>query len=469
MKNEFKLIVFAGLMSIVMSCGKNDNGILNVSIDSTLKEGTEVKINTFDMVSLMPNSLAQTKVDSIGKGELKFAISTPTFGAFVVENSFYPNYLEPSYDLNVTVLNNSIKYTGIGADANNYLVKITSLISRIEGFGKKNIFELGKEDFISRIDSLEEEIKNFHNHFIDSTSLPKHIVNLFEKRNSTIILSRKQKYGRIHSMRYNTVVPQEFNMADKIPFDSTLLNIGMIEYAVALHVYMEIASLNPLVGSAEISKDASRVIQKKIRGSAYPSHLKEFMYAKNINECLIMGKPLVLDSVYSDFVKEYPKSKYLPLLKREFSKWLAISPGKLSPNFKGLTKDSTWISLKELKGKNVYVDVWATWCGPCIEEFPSAINLQKKYESNENIVFLYFSIDRNQKMWKDFLHNNPNLKGMHIVEVEGTEISIQESYIINAIPRYILINTEGIIVNSDAPRPSSKEIEIEINDLLSKE
>lgn len=116
----------------------------------------------------------------------------------------------------------------------------------------------------------------------------------------------------------------------------------------------------------------------------------------------------------------------------------------------------------------MYIDVWATWCGPCIAEFPKSKQLQKKFQNNSKVEFLYVSVDKNKEAWKKMLADDMNFKGIHIIQIEGHGESIWESYQISGIPRYILIDQNGDIVSSDAARPSSGEIEKEINDLLLK-
>ena len=81
---------------------------------------------------------------------------------------------------------------------------------------------------------------------------------------------------------------------------------------------------------------------------------------------------------------------------------------------------------------------------------------------------MYVSVDRDRVAWKKMLNEDPGFKGTHILEVKGSGIPIRKSYLIAGIPRYILIDKNGLIIDSDAPRPSSKEIEIELERLLAK-
>jgi len=150
-----------------------------------------------------------------------------------------------------------------------------------------------------------------------------------------------------------------------------------------------------------------------------------------------------------------------------------MGKGKTSPkfenyvDFKGGTK-----SLDSFKGKYVYIDVWATWCGPCIREIPSLKALEKEYH-NKNIQFVSISTDESrrsggsweaaEKKWRDFVKDK-QLSGVQLWA--GQDFSFQQAYQITGIPRFILIDTEGKIVDSNAPRPSDPRLKTLLNSIL---
>ena len=112
------------------------------------------------------------------------------------------------------------------------------------------------------------------------------------------------------------------------------------------------------------------------------------------------------------------------------------------------------VKLSSFKGSMVYVDVWATWCGPCIAEIPSLKKLQKDYE-DKDIVFLSVSVDTDRDAWIKMLTED-DLGGVHLWADGWSEIT--KSYAIFGIPRFMLIGKDGSMISVDAPRPSSDEI-----------
>jgi len=133
-------------------------------------------------------------------------------------------------------------------------------------------------------------------------------------------------------------------------------------------------------------------------------------------------------------------------------------------NFKGGTT-----SLSDLKGKYVYIDVWATWCGPCIAEIPSLKKVEKLYH-NKNIEFVSISIDErnrpnyNYKRWKEMIVEK-DLGGVQLFADNAWNSKFTKAYGIDSIPRFLLIDPDGNIVSGNAPRPSDQKL-IELFDSL---
>ncbi len=109
-----------------------------------------------------------------------------------------------------------------------------------------------------------------------------------------------------------------------------------------------------------------------------------------------------------------------------------------------------------LQGKFTYIDVWATWCGPCCKEIPFVEKLVEKYKGNDKVQFLSISIDQNEKAWKTKIEKDQPQWAQFIIQGE-VEAAFSKSWGISGIPRFIMINPDGTIFNADASRPSDAE------------
>lgn len=140
--------------------------------------------------------------------------------------------------------------------------------------------------------------------------------------------------------------------------------------------------------------------------------------------------------------------------------------GSISPTFTAYENfNGEKTSLADLKGKYVYVDVWATWCGPCKMEIPYLQEVEKKYH-DKNIAFVSISVDdpkRNgswekaNENWRKMVEEK-DLGGIQLFAPQGFQSEFITDYKINGIPRFILIDPDGTIVDASAPRPSSKAL-----------
>lgn len=174
-----------------------------------------------------------------------------------------------------------------------------------------------------------------------------------------------------------------------------------------------------------------------------------------------------MTEVFDIYKNSNPDEEHLAELTERYNLYLTLLPGKPSPNFSDYEnyKGGT-VSLEDLKGKYVYIDVWATWCGPCLQEIPFLKEVEKDY-ANKNIQIVSMSIDVESayNKWRDMIETK-ELGGLQILADKNWESSFVQEYGIYGIPRFILLDPEGNIVSADAPRPSNPELRTLFDELL---
>ena len=137
-----------------------------------------------------------------------------------------------------------------------------------------------------------------------------------------------------------------------------------------------------------------------------------------------------------------------------------------APNFDFENHKGGKTTLESLRGKYVYVDLWATWCGPCRAEIPSLKKMEETFHG-KNIEFVSVSIDaqKDYEKWKTFVTEKA-LTGTQLYAAKANETEFVKAFEVNSIPRFILIDPNGIEVDADAKGPSDPRLQEQLNKLL---
>ncbi len=170
-----------------------------------------------------------------------------------------------------------------------------------------------------------------------------------------------------------------------------------------------------------------------------------------------------------DFIVTYSKviKNNLELLNKYYHENLKMfnSNGTIAIDFEYDNHKGGKTKLSSLKGKYVYIDIWATWCGPCVQEIPFLQEVEKKFH-HKNIEFVSISIDElNQKdKWSSMVAAK-NMGGIQLIADKAWESQFIISLGVNSIPRFVLIDPKGVIINGNAPRPSDPQLITLLNSL----
>ncbi len=138
---------------------------------------------------------------------------------------------------------------------------------------------------------------------------------------------------------------------------------------------------------------------------------------------------------------------------------VSLDQGNPGFNFKAEDVDGKIHQFSDYKGSVVYVDVWATWCGPCVKELPHLKRVEERYKDRDDIVFVSISVDKpeNKEKWKEFVKSR-ELGGVQLIAGDALNSPFVKAYKISQIPRFMLFDKEGNIVSEDIYRPSNPKL-----------
>ncbi|HVA78571.1 MAG TPA: TlpA disulfide reductase family protein [Candidatus Binataceae bacterium] len=120
-----------------------------------------------------------------------------------------------------------------------------------------------------------------------------------------------------------------------------------------------------------------------------------------------------------------------------------VPAGAKAADFKLEKLDGTTLSLDQLRGKVIFLNIWATWCGPCREEMPSMETLYDEFKGNQDFVMLAVSQDtKGRSVVAPYVAKN----SYHFTILLDPENKVGESYDVSGVPETFIIDRKGQIV-----------------------
>lgn len=146
---------------------------------------------------------------------------------------------------------------------------------------------------------------------------------------------------------------------------------------------------------------------------------------------------------------------YAYLINRASDSFFSSMAGVAAYDFAAKRLDDSSFKLSHLRGKLVLIDAWATWCGPCIKHRPRILEIASKYGNEPRMAVVMVSVDSELDRWKNYVSKtNPGNFGYEVNIPDGMNDTFGDKFLVKAIPKYFLIDSEGIILSSDLPEPS---------------
>lgn len=435
--------------------------------DGKAKEG----IKLYDIKNGQLNEISSSKISA--NGLFAFAFYPQNEGYYAIslnENAAtnrYIFYFKPGDNLNFKIQSNSWTLIGENSQENKEIEKWHNLIQPLE---EKAIYFMNTrstyKDFFPQFESMLPSIKEYTKSETDNKEFNRSFED-YKKYNLydialTFIMTPRTEHPT--SKDYISFY-REMSITDLSK------SITLLDYPKGLDLIFKASAIKVLSDNSltkeqttekmrsrddELLKQSGLISNEQIKGelalilaarcTTYPG----MMDFKQKNE--------------SYFITESQKQRFRAL----FAKLDDNSQGHQAIDFKFKDINGKEIALSDFKGKVVYIDVWATWCGPCQNEIPYMTKLEEEYKDNKNIVFMSVSVDniKDYQKWKNMIKEK-QMKGVQLFSGDKSD-DIMDAYKIKGIPRFILVGKDGNLITSNSPRPSSSEIRPLINDALKK-
>jgi thiol-disulfide isomerase/thioredoxin len=368
-------------------------------------------------------------------------------------------YLAPGYRLDISLdgkeFDETLKYSGIGEKPNNFNASYFL-------FNEKNAIDSETYKKMENQEYFDYELKT-------NASLMK-LLNESEIENEQFLESQADKFRFQMLNNLITKLGEDYfagktkgiitqyldSEIDKIDFKDSVMFASNNDYRYFLSSYFVAGLTSGDLKTLELYNEELLEMQKK----SIVTTLKRGISFYNMEK---------LDIYYQTYVKLASNDKGINRIKEKYDRIKTLKKGSPSPSFNYPDSSGKNISLESLKGQLVYVDVWATWCGPCKAQIPFLKQLEEKYRE-EDIAFVSLSIDqlKNISKWKDMIVDK-ELEGIQIIADKAWRSKFVTDYVIEGIPRFILIDKDGNLMDPMAPRPAIYvDGEMQLNEEIQK-
>ena len=468
----FIILLIASFSGLYLSCKseeekkpekKEEKAVITGEIQDYDQDQFEFTYDTYSPLEDTRKELIN--IDSAGKFRIEINTERPVkgvlyFGRYMAEGRGIGKnidiYIEPGDSLHVQanvdlksdleMIDKTLKYTGTGVANNYFLYNQSHEFDRYEQRVQNNhkfIAYKQANDYKRTVDSIRDLKLRYLQSYADTSNLSPALQKIFEDEYINLAMVRKFNYPS-SNMRFNDGVAPElpsdyYDFAENMEIDSVLDQKG-VPYLRSTHFFLtnkyELAKRNGY------NEDFITFIDSELKGRA-----------KYIYMAYSLGRDFDPE-IYGRFGEDSPYTDIAEAVKEKYKHLESMLPGEPAPPVEFLTMNNDTISSGKLfKDKFVYIDFWATWCKPCIREIPDLVKLEEEYH-DENILFVSVSFDEEKEKWEHYVKKE-GLTGVQLwVNPENKNI-YDTTFNIKMIPRFVLIDNKGNIVDSQAPFPSS--------------
>lgn len=441
-------------------CSANDKSFAILSGTITNNSESIIKILKIDN-----SSIKEVLIDDSGYFIDTIYIEEPSLYFYQIGRSYSSVFLKSGYDLKLSIDSNdfykSIKFSGEGSDVNNFHVARGHLKGELVG-DPKTFFVVPVDDFLGKI----ENNKNKFLSLLENSDLSPSDKKIQSKIIYYDYLLTKNNYDKFYHYhtKVHPVLPDDYyNPIREMDLNDEELFFNDKNYRSLLTEHWRISSkesleLDPNLTMIQFVKNEIININNYDIKDHYSSMLLREMNKDNKN----------INQDYLEILSVFNDDKLKDKLTARYNSVNDTKPDMASVDFNYENYNGGITSSNDLKGKILYIEIWATWCGPCISEMPSLKQLIADFK-DKNIEFVSISIDskNDYDKWKAMVLRK-DVGGTQLYADKGLDSDFMKGFNVGLLPRSILLDEFGNIISSHAPRPSNTSTKEFLESILNR-
>jgi thiol-disulfide isomerase/thioredoxin len=417
--------------------------------------------------------ITYARVDDKGEFRMALKLDGPARADLVYGDDVADLFLEPGDALEVRFrasnLPGSVKYKGKGADANTYLADLDEQFIENDGFQvlPDNIM-LYEPGFLAFLDYRRKEEAKFLKNSLEDNKFS----DAFRRyAQAEIDYSYANDRLTFPDLREQVVATEgrlkmsptyyEFLSEKSLINNGPAMQSEMYQEFLLNYIHYLATSNGKLRTNPDFYQACYDLAKTQLSGPVRP-----IIMGRVLQESFRFGHVKQSAAMLADFRTVDTKNRYAPVLQQDFDTHKAFAIGSPAPNFRLQTVNGDSVSLRDFRGKLVYLNFWRTTSGLSLRDLPYAADLAKKFEG-KNIVFINIALDENEGAWKQLV-TSKKLPGVQVRATGGMRSPILRAYALDDVPAYFLLAEDGSFLNTKPKRLSSRAAVDEIKESFGK-
>lgn len=438
------LVSVMGLLVALVACNQAPKAV-EVG-EATLRLQTEERYNLIyqDMLKGQQNL-------ELEEGVVTLAVEGKQEVGFFAQGGMITFFVQPGDDINLSLVEGSPVVETPNAAYNEYLSAKTAIMKKSTQATQTRM-KMQSQDYLAAENAVQASLDSALT--AHTSAMPKAIVTAEKSSNGLIKAASMMQYPNYFAYLNAGEIPDN-NLKDELTAFINTKEVKDVSNPNYVEIRLELAQAAAVEGFLKEGEEMT--LEKYVDFLLVAS--KEYIDDEEVkNAALAKSIATVVELDMAAAKKAFDENKaaisesYNQKLTALFDSWASLMPGNMAPDFTTVDLEGNEKKLSDFRGKYVYIDVWATWCGPCKQEIPFLKEMDKTFEGQE-LVILSVSIDDSQEPWKKMV-NEEALTGTHVFIEGAWGSTLVKDYKIAGIPRFMLVDPDGKIVTVQAARPS---------------
>lgn len=257
-------------------------------------------------------------------------------------------------------------------------------------------------------------------------------------------------YGQVYGYKYD-IQPDYFRFLDDAPIISDAVNSEQYRQFIMAFMARQQAKT--------ARQDNFWAGEYELAGHLLAGRSLAFFRSEMIATAFSAERFSEILPLYTDFLQHNPFPEFDDKVSGLYQKYARVFPGAAAPAFSGPDRAGKMLSLSELKGKIVYLNFWASWCGACLRKMDYFDEFEPEL-AQHGIEIVNISIDEKPANWENALTEHL-YRGRHLLASAGQPDNIALIYGVQAVPQYFIIDRNGLFApKSDSNQPNDIRLKL---------